>query len=86
MYLYKLVDIFVLDYDALTTRIRIQEELIQTAYSPKRIQRLLDEGIDIEELENTYKAINSLTLNKYCFIIYTIHYLYIISVKSYIYG
>jgi hypothetical protein len=52
MYLYKLVDIFVLDYDALTTRISVfKEELIQTAYSPKRIQRLLDEGIDIEELE-----------------------------------
>jgi hypothetical protein len=46
------VDIFVLDYDALTTRISVfKEELIQTAYSPKRIQRLLDEGIDIEELE-----------------------------------
>jgi hypothetical protein len=45
------VDIFVLDYDALTTRISVFKKNIQTAYSPKRIQRLLDEGIDIEELE-----------------------------------
>jgi hypothetical protein len=53
------VDIFVLDYDALTTRISsIQEELIQTAYSPRENQRLLDEGIDIER-KNTYKYVHS---------------------------
>ena len=45
--------IFELDYDALKERCLIyKEELIQKAFHPSRIQKYLDSGISIDELDN----------------------------------
>jgi len=45
--------IFELDYDALKKRCSIyKEELIQKTMHPLRIQRYLDDGYDIDEIDN----------------------------------
>jgi hypothetical protein len=45
--------IFELDYEALKERCDIyKEELIQKAFHPSRIQKYLDMGISIDELDN----------------------------------
>ena len=45
--------IFILDYDALKERCAIyKEELIQKALHPSRIQKILDLGLELEDLDN----------------------------------
>jgi hypothetical protein len=45
--------IFELDYDALKKRCEIyKKELIQKALHPSRIQKYLEQGISVEDLEN----------------------------------
>ena len=47
------IEIFELDYNALKKRCSTyKEELIQTALHPFRIQKYLEQGIEIDDMDN----------------------------------